>query len=712
MRTTNVTILPRLLTATILLLLAFSGTAGAKTNHALIVSVSDYPGLASKWSLAGPANDAQLLIDVLAASDTPLIPRANITLLANGRIEADGEPTRQNVLDALNALPDRVSTGDMVLIHFSGHGARQRARNPASEPDGKDEVFLPADTGTPVNGVYPNAIVDDDIGRALDGIRDAGAIVFVIFDSCFSGSATRSAADDPDVAERWLPDADASDSFPGDISLEELREEPLNEAETARPGDKDRGDLVAFFAAQNIEKTFELPLPPDDSSARRHGLFTYAFVQALVRDPNQSFRQLAQGIMHFYASQNRSYPTPIFEGPLDAAPFADSARPRVLQWQVNVSGNGILLNAGRLHGLERGAMLALLADPLDDDDQAIGYIRIERARALSSRANPVAHDGKPQMDLSRIPKGTYARAIELPLRFDLKVALPDPEATRFGAETNDIRAHLREIAEGNQLPLSMTLVQPGDAADLHLVVQSPAEFGLGGDAAQPRLWFLPSDGQVPEVGGQQVHSIGLADGLTDAALDQMHENLVAVYRANNLLRLAAHAQTAFPRLRAGFYLKRNGSDRLEPIDEVAVDIVSPGDEIDFGIENHANHPFDVDVLFIGPDYSIQHMLGHRFQSGERLETPLARIGTSPLGKRRILLIARRVSLSTNYEDLAFLEQIGLQTRSAPVSGTRAFSQLLFDIGAAAVSRGISTIRARRELEGRIDVYNIVSVASQ
>src|SRR5690606_22637531 len=77
------------------------------------------------------------------------------------------------------------------------------------------------------------------------------------------------------------------------------------------------GGLAAFFAAQTIEPTPELPLPRRDGDAARYGLFTYMLYQVMARKPGLTYRALAQGVVHAYAAEGFERPTPLFEGDLD-----------------------------------------------------------------------------------------------------------------------------------------------------------------------------------------------------------------------------------------------------------------------------------------------------------------------------------------------------------------------------------------------------------
>ena len=69
------------------------------------------------------------------------------------------------------------------------------AFDPANpEPDGLDEVFLPADVGRWQEGNLNGAIMDDQIGKWLAQMRDKGADVWIVFDCCHSGSMSRRGA--------------------------------------------------------------------------------------------------------------------------------------------------------------------------------------------------------------------------------------------------------------------------------------------------------------------------------------------------------------------------------------------------------------------------------------------------------------------------------------------------------------------------------------
>ena len=157
------------------------------------MAVTAYPNLGPKASLVGPNHDAALVRDYLISNAPVKFDGSHVTLLADGLDGAKSSPTHENILAALKQVADNAVRDDFVYLHFSGHGAQQPAIDPKTETDGLDEIFLPADTSKWADqskGV-PNALMDDEIGSALDAIRDKGAFVWIIFDACHSGDATR-----------------------------------------------------------------------------------------------------------------------------------------------------------------------------------------------------------------------------------------------------------------------------------------------------------------------------------------------------------------------------------------------------------------------------------------------------------------------------------------------------------------------------------------
>ncbi|MEO6015392.1 MAG: caspase family protein, partial [Devosia sp.] len=167
--------------------------AEARENYALIAAVSDYPNLEEKYWLKGPKNDAVLVRDyLLTSAPVPFAPE-NVTTLGSG--EGLQLATHDAILGELGKIAKKAKAGDFIFLQFSGHGSQQPARTDLTEADGRDEIFLAADTMMAPKGdpYMPNVITDDEMAKALLDIRKTGAFVWLIFDSCHSGTITRGA---------------------------------------------------------------------------------------------------------------------------------------------------------------------------------------------------------------------------------------------------------------------------------------------------------------------------------------------------------------------------------------------------------------------------------------------------------------------------------------------------------------------------------------
>lgn len=159
--------------------------AGGKL--ALVIGVSEYqkhkrPEL--NWQPIHGANDAALISGTLAAQGF------SVERLTGRKATADG------MRRALQRLERRTKAGDMVYIHFSGHGQPVEDTS-GDEPDGWDEAIVPYDAGQRyVAGIYEGDkhITDDELNVYVSGIRRRAGqkgFVYVVIDACHAGGASR-----------------------------------------------------------------------------------------------------------------------------------------------------------------------------------------------------------------------------------------------------------------------------------------------------------------------------------------------------------------------------------------------------------------------------------------------------------------------------------------------------------------------------------------
>ncbi len=156
-------------------------TAHTPGDRALIVAIGNYPpGVVT--ALGGPAEDARLMRRL--AIDTLGYAPENVKVLE------DAKATRQAILDAFDDwLIAGSAPGNRAFFHFSGHGYQVPDLD-GDEADGLDEVLIPYDVAAGEHGALANVILDDEIGQRLDRLADR--VVLATFDSCHSGTMTRS----------------------------------------------------------------------------------------------------------------------------------------------------------------------------------------------------------------------------------------------------------------------------------------------------------------------------------------------------------------------------------------------------------------------------------------------------------------------------------------------------------------------------------------
>ena len=162
-------------------------------RHALMVGCTKYE-LPSVLELWGPGNDVPLWGKLLVKDFD--FRETDIRTLVGWTDDVKSRPTRANIGRAFEWLIEIAGPKDQVVIVMSGHGAQVPVpenndfrKNP--EPDGLDEVFLPADVKSWTPSGVENSIVDDEIGQWLDRLRSKGADVWIVFDCCHSGTMTR-----------------------------------------------------------------------------------------------------------------------------------------------------------------------------------------------------------------------------------------------------------------------------------------------------------------------------------------------------------------------------------------------------------------------------------------------------------------------------------------------------------------------------------------
>ena len=116
----------------------------------------------------------------------------------NIRILTDLKATKQAIQDGITRVIKGAKRGDVLLIHYSGHGSNVPDDN-GDEADSRDEILCPT------NLDWKDPLADDWLRTAFDDVP-AGVNLTVIMDCCHSGSNTRVLVPpDAPIIERFLP---------------------------------------------------------------------------------------------------------------------------------------------------------------------------------------------------------------------------------------------------------------------------------------------------------------------------------------------------------------------------------------------------------------------------------------------------------------------------------------------------------------------------
>lgn len=166
----------------IIMLMLTACTLVAREKRALAVGIGVYQD--PVWEKIHADNDLAYvgrILDMYGFTD--------ITFLRNE------QATKAEIVKAFDGLMGRCSEGDVIYIHFSGHGQQVRDLS-GDETDGYDEAWIPYDAYRKCCPEDDGSrhLVDDEINVMLAALRDKvgryGQIL-VIVDACHSGNSSR-----------------------------------------------------------------------------------------------------------------------------------------------------------------------------------------------------------------------------------------------------------------------------------------------------------------------------------------------------------------------------------------------------------------------------------------------------------------------------------------------------------------------------------------
>jgi len=232
-------------------------------KKALLIGINRYkiPGA----DLRGCVNDVKNLREVL--TEFYGFKGPDITVLT------DFAATKAAMQAAIRKLVAGGRPGDVLLLHYSGHGANVPDKN-GDEADQRDEILCPTDLD------WKSPLTDDWLRKTLDRLRK-GVHLTVIMDCCHSGTNTRVfRPPDAESIPRYLPN-------PWDIMAEEsgrkLRGKVARQLRTSSRAGRRTSDVVHADVPELLLTGCRDTQTSADAfiGGSYNGALTYCLVQAL-----------------------------------------------------------------------------------------------------------------------------------------------------------------------------------------------------------------------------------------------------------------------------------------------------------------------------------------------------------------------------------------------------------------------------------------------
>lgn len=668
-----------ILACSISILLLVSTANGEK--HALLVGCSKYPNHTRIEELAGTENDVANFQQLLRSH----FKFDEVRTLVGWPEDEKDRPTYDNICREFEQLIEQTNANDQVMILMAGHGFRfplpesqQDVLNPSNpEPDGFDESFLPADY-EPGGKV----ILDNQIGQWMDRFKEKGVHVWIVFDSCFSGTMTRGGDEagfrriDPSVAGIDLQairnaESRAANARPSNGNLVKPSELDISTK------DSSRGSVVAFYAAQDYEPAPEVtrPIGADENDPKfKHGLLSY-HLERLLRDQGQelSYAALGRALVSRYRSDGRRWPTPAWEGDLERQVFGVTNWPEATGIYIEKAGAQLHLRGGELAGLSQDTIVGVYHHSDHNFTQPLAHLRVVATTSTSASVESIAFGDTAQFDkLNSLPENSTCRVVSRPIG-EGRVAL------RVATRHTQILRTMRDAAES---PEAVFYLSDQDESADWVLMDLPSKTGNG--SHHPEVVLLPTSSIHLLVSGNNYQKTLANGGIPhvfyspdlmanpDLAGNRIANDLDRIVAWRNLWRLAGEYSASSPLVTkrdTQMEVRRlaGPSDHSEGTD-LNQSSLKVGDTVLLRVVNKSYEPYWYVVFFLNKRCGIQHVTtdtirGRNYQvkSEDVVREDVLRfaINEECKGTNGFVVIAVSVEEHPNRPNYALISQDGL-----------------------------------------------------
>ncbi|RYP69872.1 hypothetical protein DL771_005815 [Monosporascus sp. 5C6A] len=489
-------------------------------------------------------------------------------------------PTYDNIIGALNTVKDRSRPGDLVYIHYSGHGTRLSSGQMAL-------VLYDPDPRTPYAS-FPGRL----LGRLLQRLSAKGVLATLVLDCCFSGGILRG-ENLQGVAARSIDYNLYSDAR----AAQEVNTLLLEVDDHARRNSSIHPDdwlvnpegYVILSATSPHETAWEMVLK---QTGEPRGALTYFLILALNGVRNRDSTPTVGAIyQHLHALFHVHWPrqTPMRYGNQEMVFFGQLRLPPADGFVsiLKADDGKLCLAAGEAHNVQVGDEYAIY--PFD-----FGPSSQSREPPITARVAEVQPLTSELVEIGRVHAHTRTHEIETGWKAKLVTAFPRQcisaglsRAVRDDLLFSDTREqypylHLSALEDGEE----------GPACTFNVTVNQRNEYEIL-DGSHHRIWSLPT---IPR-GGTKAHeaALGILQQLAKFKYIEGIEN-----------------RTPDPTFEKSFSLLTVPAP--EPAATGSFE-VGHGDEWGLVIENRGEANLYVAMLNLGPSWQIVDLFSDAYMSG-------------------------------------------------------------------------------------------------
>ena len=562
-------------------------------KRALIIAIGNYPA-STGWSHLSSLNDVPLVKRLL---NTQGFSDWNISVIT------DSAATKKGILWAFDKLLNECQTGDIVVIHYSGHGQQMEDDN-GDEIDGLDEALIPFDANIRYSKEYTgqNHLRDDLIGEYIDKFRKKlgkkGMLNFFA-DACYSGTINKSIE-----TSRGTNIIFGTPQF-----VENLKNNKINvihsgiysvTSDISTKSDKDNlAGFVLISASMQNQQCFQT----FTSDGKEVGSLSYALSKAFSNlKGNETYRSLFDKIFASIVSFSKVKDVPQIpqiEGDVDNKIFSGEivlSKPYYSIIDYNFYSKDITVNGGDITGLYKNSIIGLFSEDVADPDDKTPVCKgkIIKSDGFSST---IKLDENEIFKMENVDKKTLSQNLESLFKtklFVLKYGIPEYDLKISFANVDDnIRTNIESKIN------SIKYIDIDDKVfDYYLTLTNP-ETGISGTD----IYIVSTRNNNKSIGPISSLNISYPDFVAESLKDLfIYKNLRDIEFVDNRYDVSVDIKLA----------KKNAQlNRFEfiPVEEInGVKTVNLFDTARITIKNSGKNESYLTILNFTPDGKlVQHL---------------------------------------------------------------------------------------------------------